>query len=258
VTAWYDLAFDDLYAEIYAHRNDEEAERAIRWLDGALAAAGLGRLRERRVLDLACGTGRYLRALAGAGAYGVGIDRSLALLARARRNLPPGAALVAGDVRALPFADGAFGGVVSMFTSLGYFASEPEHAAAFDNVGRVLEPGGFFLVDFLNATAVTQELRSSTRQAGDYEIEEVRALAAGGARIEKQVTIYRPSAGGGRELVKRYVESVALWDRAELEARLDRAGFETRTVAGDYAGAPFGPRSPRLLVLAARQKVSAG
>jgi SAM-dependent methyltransferase len=105
VTAWYDAAFDDLYAEIYAHRDDAEAETAIGWLVRALPTVGVGELRGRRVLDLACGAGRHLRALAGQGAEPIGIDRSTALLARAKVGLPEEAALVAGDLRTLPFAD---------------------------------------------------------------------------------------------------------------------------------------------------------
>lgn len=251
--AWYDVAFDELYPELYAHRDDTEAETAITWLETALRTSGLGGLRGRRVLDLGCGTGRHLRALAGRGAEPVGLDRSLPILARARAGLPSGAALVAGDLRALPFRRGAFGGALSMFTSLGYFAAEADHAAAFADAGRVLEPGAFLAVDYLNAQAVAAGPEPDSRRAvGDYEVEERRRIAAGGTRIEKEVTIRRLSARGAGEPVKHYVESVALWDRPELEARLRRAGLEPRVAAGDYQGAPYGLRSPRLILLCER------
>jgi len=255
VTAWYDVAFDDLYAEIYAHRDDAEAETAVAWLARALPAVGLGELRGRRVLDLACGAGRHLRALAGKGAQPIGIDRSLALLRKARHGLPSAAALVAGDLRALPFADRAFGGAISMFTSFGYFLAESDHTAAFAEVARGLQAGGFFLIDYLNAQAVIADPgRDTRRQLGDYEVKEERRLGAQGTRIEKQVTVWRRQAPDG-EPVKQYVESVALWSRAELETRLGRAGFEVRSVTGNYAGETFGPQSPRLILLCARRGV---
>src|SRR5512146_1472901 len=53
-----------------------------------------------RVLDLACGTGRVSRALAGCGAT-VGVDSSAAMLAAARRAHP--APFVQGDAFRLPF-----------------------------------------------------------------------------------------------------------------------------------------------------------
>lgn len=252
MTAWYDAAFDDLYAEIYAHRDDAEAETAIGWLVRALPTVGVGELRGRRVLDLACGAGRHLRALAGQGAEPIGIDRSTALLARAKVGLPEEAALVAGDLRTLPFADRAFGGAISMFTSLGYFAAESDHVAAFTEAARVLAAGGFLLIDYLNAQAVIADPgRDTSREIGEYEVREERRLAAGATRIEKRVTVRRLMAPAG-EPVKEYVESVALWSRAELEARLRRAGFEVRSATGNYSGTSFGPNAPRLILLCVR------
>jgi SAM-dependent methyltransferase len=252
VIAWYDVAFDELYPELYAHRNQAEAEAAITWLAGALETLGLGALRGRRVLDLGCGTGRHLRALAAHGAVPVGLDRSLPLLVRARASLPR-TDLVAGDLRALPFRAGAFQGALSMFTSLGYFASEADHAAAFAGAAHALAPGAFLAVDYLNAEAVAAGPGPDSRRVvGEFEVEERRWIAAGGTRIEKEVTVRRRGAGEASEPVKHYVESVALWDRPELEGRLRRVGLEPRVAAGDYQGAPFGPRSPRLILLCER------
>lgn len=253
MTAWFDVAFDDLYAELYSHRDDAEARTAIDWLGRTLPAVGLGELRSRRVLDLGCGAGRHLRAMAGKGVEAIGIDRSLALLRRARVGLPASAALVAGDLRALPFADRAFTGAISMFTSLGYFATESDHAAAFAEVGRTVQPGGFLLIDYLNAQAVIADPgRDTRRELGDYEVKEERRVAAAGTRIEKQVTIWRRPAAD-REPIKQYVESVALWSRAELESRVARAGFAVRSVTGSYAGGSFGPLASRLIVLCERR-----
>src|ERR1700709_2273638 len=43
-----------------------------------------------RVLDLGCGAGRFVRALAEAGAGPVGVDLAEGALERARRNVPGG------------------------------------------------------------------------------------------------------------------------------------------------------------------------
>jgi len=53
----------------------------------------------RRVLDVGCGTGRYLHLAGALGAKVIGIDLSPAMLARARDG---GAAVARGDMAALP------------------------------------------------------------------------------------------------------------------------------------------------------------
>ena len=156
VTAWYDVAFDDLYAEIYAHRDDVEAETAIGWLARALPAVGLGELRGRRVLDLACGAGRHLRALAmPRRAEPIGIDRSTALLARARVRVAPGGG--AGGRRScgpcrLPIAP----------SGCDQHVHEPRLLRRRERSCRrpsrrrrgSSTAGGFLLIDYLNAQAV--------------------------------------------------------------------------------------------------------
>jgi SAM-dependent methyltransferase len=66
---------------------------------------------EQRFLDAGVGTGRFARHLAAAGARVVGIDISTPMLNEAAR-LAPGLPLVCGDLRRLPFADGAFAGAL--------------------------------------------------------------------------------------------------------------------------------------------------
>ena len=40
---------------------------------------------------------------------------------------------------------------VSLFTSFGYFEHDEEHAAALREMVATLRPGGWFVIDFLNA-----------------------------------------------------------------------------------------------------------
>jgi SAM-dependent methyltransferase len=108
-----------------------------------LEATGLGRWRrwlaagaEGRVLDLGCGTGRNLPLL-GAGTRAVGLDPCLETIRAARRR-SPGTPLVLGAAERLPFRPGAFDTVVSGLV----FCSVAEPIRAFDEVRRVLAPGG--------------------------------------------------------------------------------------------------------------------
>ena len=102
-----------------------------------------------RALDLATGTGDLAFALAARGARVVGLDITLRMIQLARdkaaRGAQPGAAFLVGDMIALPFAAGAFDIVTT-----GYgLRNVPNLAAAIDEIGRVLSPGGQLLsLDF--------------------------------------------------------------------------------------------------------------
>ena len=95
------------------------------------------------VLDIACGTGNFVRDFAKAvGRRGlvVGVDASPTMLARAVEDTRSAAnvAYVRGDAVRLPFRDGAFD-AVCCFAALHLF---DEPLAALDAMARVLAPGG--------------------------------------------------------------------------------------------------------------------
>jgi len=94
-----------------------------------------------RLLDVACGTGNLTLPAARAGAHTTGIDIAPDLVAQlAARAAAEGLAVDAreGDAEALPFADGGFDTVVSMFGAM--FAAHPDRAA--DELLRVTRSGG--------------------------------------------------------------------------------------------------------------------
>ena len=67
------------------------------------------------VLDMGCGTGRQALYLSKAGIRVVGVDRSPAMLAQARKKTPDSVGLVQGDLRELGFKDDAFDAVLFSF-----------------------------------------------------------------------------------------------------------------------------------------------
>lgn len=92
-----------------------------------------------RVLDLGCGTGRWLRRYASLGFEATGVDATPQMLgvARTRGTTAP---LVAGEANRLPFRDGEFD-VVADVTVIQHIpaALQPE---ALLEMTRVLKPGG--------------------------------------------------------------------------------------------------------------------
>ena len=95
------------------------------------------------LLDVGCGTGRWLRRCGQRGLSGVGVDQSLAMLrlARQRATLSP---LFAGEIQSLPFLDESFD-CVSGVTVVQHIPSTQQEQALREIV-RVLRPDGYLIL----------------------------------------------------------------------------------------------------------------
>ncbi len=100
-----------------------------------------------RVLDLGCGTGRYVHAFADVAAHVTGLDVSPRMIDVARNASPANVEWVVGSGRELPFADEAFDVVLAIdsfpYVHQGGDALVREVAR---EVRRVLAPGGRFAI----------------------------------------------------------------------------------------------------------------
>ena len=92
-----------------------------------------------QILDLGCGTGRLTSEIPArpSGAIVIGIDRSLAMLSKAREHFSSVAAFAQADGTALPFGS-CFDAVFSTAT----FHWIKDHDLLFAEIHRVLKPGG--------------------------------------------------------------------------------------------------------------------
>ncbi|MBZ5502111.1 MAG: class I SAM-dependent methyltransferase [Acidobacteriia bacterium] len=113
---------------------DELQFRAIR---RALAVAEIPP--GARVLDVGCGTGRWVRRYRENGFRAAGIDGQYGMLERARAQRTE-APLLAGDACHLPFADAAFDAVTDI-TVVQHIAASLQRQALGEML-RVLRPGG--------------------------------------------------------------------------------------------------------------------
>jgi ubiquinone/menaquinone biosynthesis C-methylase UbiE len=97
-----------------------------------------------RVLDVGCGTGALLSRLSRShpAARLTGVDPVPAMLAVARRGLPPAVRLAAGWAERLPFASGEFDAVVSC--NVFHYIRQPMNALL--EMNRVLRPGGQLVI----------------------------------------------------------------------------------------------------------------
>lgn len=239
---WFRDWFGTEYLELYPHRDEEEAARAVAlFRRTAHLPAG------SPVLDLASGAGRHLGPLGRAGAWPVGLDLSWPLLVRAR-SMDPIVPLVRADMRWLPFRDASFAAVGSFFTSFGYFSDERDDLRVMDEVRRVLRPGGTFMLDFLNAERVRSGLvHEDEREISGRRVKQKRRIEAG--RVVKRIEISGPEGGTPRV----FHESVRLYEPEELHGRLLGAGLSPERRYGDYGGQDFDAESPRLIIVGRRE-----
>jgi ubiquinone/menaquinone biosynthesis C-methylase UbiE len=106
----------------------------------------LGDVRGKRVLDVACGTGRHAVWLHEQGGRVTAVDASPEMLAIARAKLP-GADYRQGDVARLPVEDSAFDLVLNALVMEHVEAVEP----ALCEAHRVLAPGGALVLSVYHA-----------------------------------------------------------------------------------------------------------
>lgn len=140
VAELYDSAFTDIRV-----RKDE-----CDWLNSHLPES-----RDIRILDIGCGNGALLNALADRVGEGVGVDESAAILERARKRNSEISNLrfekISGPV--LPFDDNSFD-VVTSLMSFRYLDWDPLLA----EIKRVTKPGGkFLIVDMVTVPVKTSE-----------------------------------------------------------------------------------------------------
>jgi SAM-dependent methyltransferase len=237
MSEWFEDWFGEEYLQLYPHRDQLEADRAV-----ALVNEATGLRPGWRVLDVACGAGRHARAFRAAGARCVGLDLSRTLL-RVARGVTD-APLVRADMRRLPIRPGSMDLTVSLFTSFGYFDRDEEHAGALREMAGTVRPGGWFVIDFLNAPEVRARLVPQERvrvHGGEADVS--RSVSADGHYVCKSIVT---PAG------RRFTERVRLFEPAEIDGMLARAGIEVRHRFGDYDAAPLGPGSPRTIMAGSR------
>ncbi|GLH71903.1 methyltransferase [Geothrix limicola] len=232
MSEWFERWFDEDYARLYAHRDAEEARVAVH---KALRVAP--ELAEGPVLDLACGAGRHLEILRRANPLAFGMDLSRVLLGMAPSSLRPW--LLRADMRHLPLKEGSLHGICLWFTPFGYFSDE-ENRDLMTRFGALLKANGVLVMDYLNADLVARTLiPEDTVEQGGIRAHSHRALE--GDRLVKRISLLNLGSGDVREVL----ESVRLYQPADLQDMAVRAGLRLRRVMGTYAGEAFTADSPR-------------
>jgi SAM-dependent methyltransferase len=243
VTHWADAYYGELYLDSVEGLLGPSLSAVEAEAVATLLALGPG----DRVLDLACGHGRHLAPLAPRARRLCGLDRSAAYL---RRAAGAPALLVRGDVRALPFRDGAFDALFSWYASLFMF-DDPTNEACLAEAGRVVRPGGRLLVHHANPARLAKDpVATARRTLPDGSRVEERSTFDAARGVDRSVRrMVRPGGGvlAAAAELRYYMPSE--WGRLAARAGL-RLVLVTSTP--DAARSPRrepGPEAPDLIAL---------
>lgn len=187
----------------------------------------------RRVLDLACGTGRHCFELEGMGYAVEGSDLSAAMIQQARTAAAErGSAAVFHNCsfQTAHLIGKRYDAVISMFSAIDYLTSHQDLMTALTNINGLLEPGGLFVFDYWNGNAVIKDYspRRELRKKRD-PLEIIRTSTTQLDRIAQiaEVNFHFACLESGvtrHEFTERHL--VRYFFFREIETYLELAGFD--------------------------------
>ncbi|MFQ3582696.1 MAG: class I SAM-dependent methyltransferase [Chloracidobacterium sp.] len=236
-TDWFGTPY---YALLYHHRDETEA---CLFIANLVRHLGLGP--GDRVLDIGCGRGRHAICLHEHRLDVDAFDISPSCIAMAQPYANETLRFHVHDMRQ-PFADGGYRAAFNMFTSFGYFATDEENAQVVAAAAQALDPGGGFVLDFLNAHWVVPRLTPFSVQVVGGIRFEIRREYVDGFILK---TIVFEDAG------QRFcfVERVKDLRRPTLQAFFTAAGLRVDAVFGDYDLSAYTADASRRIILIGRK-----
>lgn len=206
---------------LYDALHAEGTEDACRWLEELHARHGNG---GKDWLEPACGTGRFLEALARRGWRAAGYDRSAPMLAFARRRLRGlDARALRGDLESFR-RPAAFDLAFCLDNSLRHLLTEAGARAHLRATAASLKPGGIYVVglDLADYGAAEADEEAWTARAGRTAVRQVQ-LALPPDRRRRRERILQFVAAGRR--LETFEYELRSYDAREWRSLLARSPF---------------------------------
>lgn len=231
-----------------------------RWLESLEALCRSHGLRGRRVLDVACGTGKSFLPLLDRGYEITACDISPRMAALAAEKAGDRARVCVADMRRLPRL-GPFDLITCLNDAINHLLSADDVLTALIRMRENLAPGGLLVFDVNTARAYATARDTVAEDDGRLVVwRGSRALLpAPGAQAEVLVEIFTETADGlwRRESCRQSHRHYALDDMAAL---VERAGLELCALQGQLPGGrlegtPDERRHHKALFLARRARL---
>lgn len=253
----------DIFARVDYRRLIAWPERIKR--EAPLLLNVLGRAPLQSVLDLGCGPGEHSRFLCENGFRVLGIDRSPAMLEKAREEgCPSGLRFAEGDLTELEaVVHEPFGAAISLGNTLPFLLDVDKMRCFLKGLASSLAPGGVFLLQILNYERIFEKklrhLPINFIQGSEEGTETIflRLMEPlGGGRVRFCPTALKYCPGAEEPLVVENSRVVELkgWVKSELEELLEEAGFQPTQTLGDMQGGEYlASESTDLVIVATRE-----
>lgn len=234
---WFDMPH---YHILYQDRDDSEAEFFI---DNLLEFLHLES--KAKVLDLACGKGRYSIYLNKKDLNVTGLDLSEQNIEEAKLSENETLAFDIHDMREV-YKYNEYDAVLNLFTSFGYFEDFQDNLRTLQAVNKMLVDGGTFVIDFMNVAQVIPNIvKEEMKTVQGIEFHLFRRFD--GKFIIKDIEF--------EDEGKKYSfsEKVQAITKEEFEKLLKQAGFKINHTFGNYSLSPFDrENSDRLIFIATK------
>lgn len=236
---WYENWFSSSYYKIlYQDRDELEAEEFINALIDHLQP-----LPGSKMLDIACGEGRYAYQLEERGFNVTGIDLSHASIRKAKQYESDHLHFYVHDMR-FPFYINYFDYSFNFFTSFGYFGTERDHMMAAKSFAKGLKKEGLLVIDYMNAQRVIENLIPEATIVKNGLTFNITKKVEGG-KIIKDIK-FNDEHGGSHH----YAERVSAFRLSDFLKMFKTAGLSIVGTFGNYQLDPYDPAtSPRLIMI---------
>jgi ubiquinone/menaquinone biosynthesis C-methylase UbiE len=214
-------------------------------------------LEPESVLDLACGTGTIAILLAEEGYRVAGVDLSEPMLVEARKKAASAGLTIDfmhQDAARLDLGERRFDCVVSFFDSLNNILDPADLQAAFSGVYRHVAAGGLFIFDINTEYAFIEGMfnQRSTPLDGPLQYD-WRARYDPAARLCTITMDFAFTHSPGEPPQRfREVHLQRAYDRSDVLAMLENAGFSNTRVFDAYTLSPPKRRSDRVFYITRR------
>ena len=235
---WYENWFGNEYLTVYSHRDEEEARQLVQLILNSVSLDN-----NSKIIDLCCGQGRHAHLFAQEGfeVYGFDLSRKLLQVAKYKNENSENTFFVQADMRYLPVVH-SFDLLLNLFTSFGYFQSDKENLAVFEQFHQALKKGGFFVFDYFNSPYLKEHLvRYHREQIGELMVEQERYIED--SRVEKIIRLNRD----GKE--STFYESVKMYKPEQILKMMEETGLNVGYIFGDYSGSSLTENSERMIVI---------
>jgi len=236
---WFENWFGSpFYKILYQNRDEHEAQTFVETL-----LQHLQPMPHSRMLDIACGEGRYANQLAEHGFDVIGIDLSMSSIEKAKAHEMDHLEFFVHDMR-FPFYINYFDYAFNFFTSFGYFSKDRDHNMAAKSFAAALKKDGLLVIDYLNFQNILPKLvaeETVTRGSYSFNIKK---------KFEQNHIIKEISFLDAEHKPRKYVERVAAFSLADFIKMFKAAGLSLVSTFGDYKLNTYHPiDSPRLIMI---------